>query len=68
MTVPGILKRSGALHGSFPDEGDEAIETFLVLEHTGQMSREQVVGYFQRLFGGRLQRTHSHALNGLVSP
>jgi hypothetical protein len=43
------------------------IETFLVLEHTGQLSREQVVGYFQRLFGGRLQRTHSHAWNGLVS-
>jgi len=46
---------------------DAAIETFLVLEHTGQMSREQVVGCFQRLFGGRLQRTHSHAWNGLVS-
>jgi hypothetical protein len=46
---------------------DAAIETFLVLEHTGQLSREQVVGYFQRLFGGRLQRTHSHAWNGLVS-
>jgi hypothetical protein len=46
---------------------DAAIETFLVLEHTGQLSREQVVGYFQRLFGGRLQRTHSHAWDGLVS-
>jgi hypothetical protein len=46
---------------------DAAIETFLVLEHTGQMPREQVVDYFQRLFGGRLQRTHSHAWNGLVS-
>jgi hypothetical protein len=46
---------------------DAAIETFLILEHTGQMPREQVVGYFQRLFGGRLQRTHSHAWNGLVS-
>jgi hypothetical protein len=31
------------------------------------MSREQVVGYFQRLFGGKLQRTYSHAWNGLVS-
>jgi len=44
-----------------------AIDAFLVLEHSGQMPREQVVGYFQRLFGGRLQRTHSHAWNGLVS-
>jgi hypothetical protein len=44
-----------------------AIDAFLVLEHSEQMPREQVVGYFQRLFGGRLQRTHSHAWNGLVS-
>ena len=44
-----------------------AIDTFLVLEHSGQMPRDQVVGYFQRLFGGRLKRTHSHAWNGLVS-
>jgi hypothetical protein len=46
---------------------DAAIEAFLVLEHTGQMPREQVVGYFQRLFGGRLQRTHSQAWNALAS-
>ncbi len=44
-----------------------AIDAFLVLEHSGQMPREQVVVYFQRLFGGKLQRTHSHAWNGLVS-
>jgi hypothetical protein len=44
-----------------------AIDTFLVLEQSGQMSREQVVGYFQQLMGGKLQRTHSHAWNGLVS-
>ena len=44
-----------------------AIDAFSVLEHSGQMPREQVVGYFQRLFGGRLNRTHSHAWNGLVT-
>jgi hypothetical protein len=44
-----------------------AIRTFLVLEHSGQMSREQVLSYFQQLFGGKLQRTHSHAWNSLVS-
>lgn len=44
-----------------------AIDTFLVLEQSGQMPRDQVVSYFQRLFGGRLRRTYSHAWNGLVS-
>jgi len=44
-----------------------AIDAFLVLEHSGQMPRDQVVSYFQRLFGGRLRRTNSHAWNGLVS-
>jgi len=43
-----------------------AIDAFSVLEHSGQMPREQVVGYFQRLFGGRLKRTYSQAWNGLV--
>ncbi len=44
-----------------------AIDTFLVLEQSGQVPREQVVGYFQQLLGGKLQRTHSYAWNGLVS-
>ena len=44
----------------------EAIDAFLVLEHSGQMTREEVVGYFTHLFGGGLKRTHSHAWNGLV--
>jgi hypothetical protein len=44
-----------------------AIDTFLVLEQSGQMDREQVVGYFQQLLGGKLQRAHSHAWDGLVS-
>jgi hypothetical protein len=45
---------------------DAAIETFLVLEHCGQMSRLEVVDYLRSLFGGTLKRTHSHAWNGLV--
>jgi len=44
-----------------------AIDAFLVLEHSGQMTRGEVVDYFQRLLGGKLKRTHSHAWNGLVS-
>jgi len=43
-----------------------AIDTFLVLEHSGQMTRDEVVDYFRKLFGGKLKRSHSHAWNGLV--
>jgi hypothetical protein len=43
-----------------------ALDAFLVLKDSSQMTREEVVAYFQRLFGGRLTRTHSHAWNGLV--
>jgi len=45
---------------------DAAIEAFLILEHSGQMPRQAVVEYFRGLFGGRLQRTPSHAWNSLV--
>ena len=44
-----------------------AIDAFLVLEHSGQMARGEVVDYFRSLFQGRLGRSHSHAWNGLVS-
>jgi hypothetical protein len=43
-----------------------ALDTFLVLEHTGQMPRAEVVEYFRSLFHGKLQRTHSYAWDGLV--
>ena len=43
-----------------------ALDSFLVLEHTGQMPRAEVVEYLRSLFHGRLQRTHSHAWDGLV--
>jgi hypothetical protein len=45
---------------------DAAIDALLVLEHSGQMSREEVMEYFRRLFGGKLKRSHSLAWNGLV--
>src|SRR5208283_4183646 len=45
---------------------DAAIEAFLVLEHCGQMPRQEVVECFRKLFGGKLKRSYSHAWNGLV--
>ncbi len=43
-----------------------ALDAFLVLEDSAQMPRQEVVAYFQKLFGGRLPRKPSHAWNGLV--
>ena len=43
-----------------------ALSTLLVLEHTGQMPRAEVVEYFRSLFHGKLQRTHSYAWDGFV--
>lgn len=53
------------------DEADEfargsALESLLVLEGAGEMSRDQVVGYCRSLFNGRLKRTHSIVWNLLV--
>jgi uncharacterized protein DUF1186/SEC-C motif-containing protein len=45
---------------------DAGINALLVLEHTGQMPRSEVVEYFRSLFHGRLLRTHSFAWDGLV--
>src|SRR5216684_782353 len=45
---------------------DACINALLVLEHTGQMPRNELVEYFRSLFRGRLQRTHSFAWDGLV--
>src|SRR6266496_4094532 len=44
-----------------------AIDAFLVLERFGQITRSEVVAYFQSLFGGKLTRKHSCAWDGLVS-
>jgi hypothetical protein len=43
-----------------------AINTFLVLEHSGQMSRQEVVSYFQSLFRGKLEQRPSLAWNLLA--
>jgi hypothetical protein len=43
-----------------------ALNTFLVLENTGQMPRETVLEYFRGLFHGRLERTPSYAWSSLV--
>jgi hypothetical protein len=43
-----------------------ALEAFLVLEHTGQMPRAEVIDYFRSLFHGKLQRAPSYAWGALV--
>jgi hypothetical protein len=45
---------------------DAAINAMVVLEHTAQMPRAEVIEYFRSLFHGRLQRTPSFAWDGLV--
>ncbi|HEY6184982.1 MAG TPA: DUF1186 domain-containing protein, partial [Terriglobales bacterium] len=41
-----------------------ALKAFIVLEHSGQMTREDVVTYFRSLFHGKLKRSYSHAWDG----
>lgn len=43
-----------------------AVETFLVLEHTGLMPLTQVIDYFRGLFHGSLSHTHSNVWDSLV--
>ena len=63
---------SALLHGLVESEQvnefvrSAALDSFLVLEHTGQMPRAEVIEYFRSLFHGKLQRTHSYAWDGLV--
>ena len=45
---------------------DAALDAFVALAHTGQMTRDAVVAYFTSLFQGRLKRNYSHAWDGLV--
>jgi hypothetical protein len=60
------------LHGMVESEAvneyvrSAALDTFLVLENTGQRPRAEVVEYFRSLFHGKLQREHSYASDGLV--
>jgi hypothetical protein len=43
-----------------------ALDSFIVLERAGQISREDVIGYFRELFQGGLKREHSYAWDGLI--
>ena len=43
-----------------------AVETFLVLTHTGQIPREEVVDYYRDLFRGKLRREHHQVWNALA--
>jgi hypothetical protein len=60
------------LHGLVESEAvneyvrSTALNTFLVLERTGQIPRADVVEYFRSLFHGKLQREHSYVWDGLV--
>ena len=45
---------------------DAAMDAFVVLAHTGQMTREAVAAYFTSLFHGKLQRRPCHAWDGLA--
>jgi hypothetical protein len=44
-----------------------ALDAFVVLKESGQMSREEVVAYYRSLFHGKLKRTFGYAWNGLVT-
>lgn len=43
-----------------------ALDAFIVLADSGQMSREEVATYYRSLFQGKLKRTQSHAWLALV--
>lgn len=60
------------LQGLVENEGaneyvrNAAIRSFVVLAHTGQMPREQVVEYFRSLFREKLPRTYSYVWTALA--
>jgi hypothetical protein len=43
-----------------------AVETFMVLTHTGQIPRQEVVDYYRNLFRGKLRREHNQVWNALA--
>jgi hypothetical protein len=43
-----------------------AVEAFVVLKESGQMSREEVAAYYQSLFRGKLKRIYSQVWDALV--
>ena len=42
-----------------------AVDTFMVLTHTGQIPREEVVNYYRDLFRGKLRREYHQVWNAL---
>jgi hypothetical protein len=44
-----------------------AVEAFMVLTHTGQMPRQEVVDYYRELFRGKLRREYHQVWNALTS-
>jgi hypothetical protein len=42
-----------------------AVDTFMVLTHTGQISRQEVVDYYRDLFRGKLRREYNQVWNAL---
>ena len=43
-----------------------AVDTFMVLTHTGQIPREEVVDYYRSLFRGKLLREYNQVWNALA--
>ena len=43
-----------------------AVDTFMVLTHTGQIPREEVVNYYRDLFRGKLRREYHQVWNALA--
>ena len=44
-----------------------AVDTFMVLVHTGQIPRQEVVDYYRDLFRGKLRREYNQVWNALAS-
>jgi len=44
-----------------------AVDTFMVLTHTGQMPRQEVLDYYRDLFRGKLRRENNQVWNALTS-
>jgi hypothetical protein len=63
----------GPLRALVEDDNDNeyvrcaALDAFIVLAESGQMSREELMAYYRSLFQGRLKRTFSYTWTGLVS-
>jgi hypothetical protein len=64
---PGPLKRLVESDEVYDFVRWAAVETFLVLVHTGQMRREEVVDYYRELFHGKLRPEYNHVWDALAN-